>query len=203
MYRLNPTISHDSALTGVTEDCLINTQISKDEITTHDSEMLTSTNLEKHTISAKETPRTKVIRYFTQVEDPTSLRNRDTSPIVTSQFNDPWHSANRYLQMNLAKTNGQLPEPFDSLILGQNHFQPFDGFGDENKKSIRRAFRSDDSEILMPNWNSQNIVNVISPRKLHSSTKVQEEKAESAYTWSESLNGEEDKGTFPDCLSYF
>jgi len=163
-------------------------------MSTHDIEMLTSINLKKHTISANETPRTKVIRYFKQVEDPMSLINRETVPIVTSQLNDPWHSANRYLQENLSKTNGPLLEPFTSPILRQKHMQPFEEFGDEKEKSVHRAFRSDDSEILVPNWNSENIVNAVSPRKLRFAAKVDQDKADSAYTWSESINPEEEKG---------
>jgi hypothetical protein len=51
---------------------------------------LTTSNLQNFTLHAQETPRTKVIRYFNQVEDPRILSNREPSPIPFQNSNNPW-----------------------------------------------------------------------------------------------------------------
>jgi hypothetical protein len=61
--------------------------------------ILTSSNLQKHTIQAHETPRTKVIRYFNQVEDPTILTNREQSPILSPKH--PWDLHNTFTSSTL------------------------------------------------------------------------------------------------------
>src|SRR5437763_1964344 len=53
-------------------------------------DMLTTPNLDKLALQTQETPRTKVIRYFNQVEDPRILSNRDPNPIQSfPDSNDP------------------------------------------------------------------------------------------------------------------
>jgi hypothetical protein len=62
-------------------------------------DVLTMSNLQKHTVYSHETPRTKVIRYFNQFEDPRFLSHRDPSPIPSSlphHHQDPWEVAKAF-----------------------------------------------------------------------------------------------------------
>ena len=58
-------------------------------------DVLTISNLQKHTVHAHETPRTKVTRYFNQFEDPRVLSHRDPSPIPSPlpRHQGPWDIA--------------------------------------------------------------------------------------------------------------
>ena len=63
---------------------------------------LTTSNLHKLTLHAHETPRTKVIRYFNQVEDPRILSNREPSPIPFQNSNDPWDLTRTFIHRPLS-----------------------------------------------------------------------------------------------------
>ena len=63
---------------------------------------LTTSNLQNFTLHAHETPRTKVIRYFNQVEDPRILSSREPSPIPFQNSSDPWDLTTSFIYRSLS-----------------------------------------------------------------------------------------------------
>src|SRR5215471_5024999 len=88
----------------------------------HRMDSLTTSNLRKLTLHAQETPRTKVIRYFNQVEDPRILSNREPSPIPFQNSNDPWDLTSIFIHRPSFLTTVLIVEDCPSPILGKKDF---------------------------------------------------------------------------------
>ena len=154
-------------------------------------ESLTTSNLQKHTVYAHETPRTKVIRYFNQVEDPEFLSNRENTPIPKQELHNIWNFGKAFMPgTHFVKTI--TVDPIQSPILGQKIFP-----GPKSQRplydttSIQCVFHSEDSDILVPNTNIKNPLEDASSRK--QVAKEDFDDNQSAYTWSDTNKPEQAK----------
>jgi hypothetical protein len=164
-------------------------------------DVLTISNLQKHTVHANETPRTKVLRYFNnQFEDSRILCDRDPSPIPAPQISSSWDVVKDFLPGNLTPKTALMVGNYQSPILGrQNEILPE---SDDNRSpfqgGLQPVFHSEDSDILVHNPHIQNLP-VESPPPIIT-RKRKFERTISVYpTYSSSLTRppEESKGTSP------
>ena len=151
--------------------------------------VLSASNLQKYTIHAHETPRTKVIRYFNQVEDPQTLASRMSSPIPIRSSQDPWDFEKSLLpgiyifcELTVGKCH--------SSILGSKKFPEQAAI---QWSSIgQQAFHSEDSDILVHKAATLDRPGLMSPRKIYSMMDCED--THSAYTWSNSYHDENSNG---------
>lgn len=158
---------------------------------------LTTSNLHKLALHAQETPRTKVIRYFNQVEDPCILSNREPSPIPFQNSSDPWDLTRSFIYSPLSFKTVLIVGDCPSPILGKKNF-PSRNSVYEEPPIVYTAFDSEDSDILAPNTNIQNRLVNNNPRR--TSVKGDYEGIQSGYSWSESPQPEHSKGFTHSCL---
>jgi len=155
-------------------------------------DILTISNLHKHTTNANETPRTKLLRYFNQFEDPRVLSlHRDLSPIPPTPLppHDPWDVAKTFFlgipppKQNLREGNYPSPILGQKKILAQEEIRPVLGGG-----HFQHAFESEDTDILAHNPQIQNrsvdVVPLIPQKRAHEDTT-------SVYSWSVSVPPQE------------
>lgn len=113
---------------------------------------LTTSNLQRHTQSGQLTPRTKVIRYFNQIEDPQILQTRGQSPIRGRKSLSPWDPTKTFIQ-GYSQGDGFMTAVAESPILGQKVLPPSPTrkMGMFEEGVVLQVFDSEDSDIITPN----------------------------------------------------
>jgi len=163
-------------------------------------DILTISNLQKHTTHANETPRTKLIRYFNQFEDPRVLSShRDPSPIPPGPLppHDLWDVAKPFfpgplsLSTQLTKGNYSSPILGQKKVIQQEEIRPVQGEG-----CFQHAFQSEDTDILVHNPQIQHRFvdagSLIPQKGPHEDTT-------SVYSWSVSIPPQA-TGSSPPCV---
>jgi len=142
---------------------------------------LTTSNLQKYT--AHETPRTKVLRYFNQVENPPSPIIKQTQIAHLRPQLDPWQLAKQFLP-GIKKSFEADAGPCESPVLGRKERPLMDR--EDGPGMMKSAFESEDSDLLV----------YIPPKPTHLNrflNKGEEDNA-SDYSWSESRYSTSSKG---------
>jgi hypothetical protein len=155
-------------------------------------ESLTTSNLQKHTLSANETPRTKVSRYFSQVEDPQILSRREPTPTQLA-VSDPWDPSKDFMP-GIFIVRKLIIGGYKSPILGLKvNTRPLNQMNNVTTAIVNRVFESEDSDILAPNTNKQNIrKGDTGPEELN--RKRNRDDGSSACSWSDSQHHDVLKG---------
>jgi hypothetical protein len=165
----------------------------------HIVESLTTSNLQKHTAFAKETPRTKVNRYFSQVEDPRILSRREPTP-TQLPASDPWDPSKDFLPGIFIRRK-LIVGGYKSPILGlKMNARPFNKMDHVSPAIVNRVFESEDSDILAHNTNKQNMFKDTVAQEIN--RKRNRDDDDSVCSWSDSQQHDVLKGLDSlDCIN--
>jgi hypothetical protein len=148
-------------------------------------ESLTTSNLQKHTTNAHETPRTKIHRYFNQAEDPRILSHREHTP-TQHPASDAWDPTKDFLRSTRLDTKLTAVGDYQSPILGyKERPQSVNKMDNIVPTVLYRAFQFEENDILVHNINKHNIPqgNAV---PVDIGAKRNREDDASVYSWSDS-----------------
>jgi len=159
-------------------------------------DVLTASNLQKLDMQVQETPRTKVLRYFVQVEQEESplVPNRIDDPIVSYRDTDQWEAPALFISRTVRFRHViNVIEHYQSPVLGgrvppspKASLRPYQN---ATAEAVQPAFQSEDSEILAHNTTVQNH---IKPESL--GNRAQKANINSTFSWPPSPTPQPQKG---------
>jgi len=162
-------------------------------------DVLTASNLQKLDMQVEETPRTKVLRYFVQVEQEERplIPNRIDSPIGpyrdSHQLEVPALFISRTFYLLCFRDMSDVLEDYKSPILGQRvPPSPKSSLATYRKTTaevVQPAFQSEDSEILAHNTTIRN-----RPKPEGQGNPAEKLSFNSTYSWSPSRTPQPQKG---------